>query len=216
MELIVCGFLCALAAVFASWYSATALLEQPMQPKQVKISCALLGTVGLACGLLLGGQLVYVPNIARMVVALGALSGAAVCDIREKRIPNLFYVLMLAAFVLLSGTDLLMKEGSGFSSLLGGFLSGVILFGLMALFRGVTTLIIHKAGIGWGDVKIIGAMGCLIGLRGTVAALFLGQLIMLFTVLVLLALRKVGLKDGVAFAPFLLVGFLLSVCLGMY
>ena len=84
------------------------------------------------------------------------------------------------------------------------------------LFRGVSFLFFRQAGIGMGDIKILTALGCLIGLYGALGTLLLGQIAALIFSLGLLALRKAKLRDTIPFAPFMFVGFIASSFLDVF
>lgn len=204
----------AFAAGFAGWAGADKLAQQPLKGWKLWLCAGICALIGLGCGCLLPKRTEYIPGIWRMIAALAGLTGAAVCDWREKRIPNLFPFALLAASAAACVLDLAVQPGTGIDVVAGCALGGVVILLILLLFRGICRLFLHQAGIGWGDVKLLAALGCLVGLNFTVATMLFGQVAAMLGAIVLLMARKVGIKDGIAFAPFIHVGFLITVLLG--
>ena len=64
-------------------------------------------------------------------------------------------------------------------------------------------IILHKDGMGMGDVKLLGAIGAFTGLKGVIFSIFFGSLIALIISFILIFLRKKSIKDQVPFGPYL-------------
>jgi leader peptidase (prepilin peptidase)/N-methyltransferase len=103
------------------------------------------------------------------------------------------------------GTD------SHFAALAWCLLSGIIPSGILALFTVVCRLIIKRTVIGWGDVKLLLAIGMFIGLPGGIFALLSGAFIGAVFGLVS---RKYN--DIIPFAPFLAAGTLIWIFFSKY
>ena len=76
--------------------------------------------------------------------------------------------------------------------------------------------ILTKSGIGMGDVKLVSAMGCLIGLSGTFFSVFYGMVVCMFMAIGFIAFKKRKVKDKIAFAPFIYIGYLITMILGKF
>lgn len=76
--------------------------------------------------------------------------------------------------------------------------------------------LISRGGVGMGDVKLLSAMGFLLGLYGSICVLLYAQLAALVCAVILLVSRKATWKDTLPFAPFFTAGFLLCLILGTY
>lgn len=168
------------------------------------ITCTL---AGMLSGFLLQGQEDLL-NVFRILAGVSILSGASVCDCMEKRIPNLYPVAAFGLSVALMIVRIAIEKKAGAEILVGTLLGGMVPFMFLILFRRLSRLILHQNGIGWGDIKLLTALGCLLGVIGVVEILFFGQIEATVTALVLLILKKIGIKDGIPLAPFLLAGFL--------
>src|SRR5206468_1892166 len=72
------------------------------------------------------------------------------------------------------------------------------------------------AGLGLGDVKLLGLLGLLLGWTGwgtLLAGVFLGLLVGSAVAVVLLVARRAGLRTAVPFGPPLLIGAVLALVL---
>lgn len=105
------------------------------------------------------------------------------------------------AVVLLGATAALEGDWAGLGRTL---LAGLVLFGFYLLLH-----LIQPRGMGLGDVKLAGVLGLYLGylgwshlLLGTLAAFLLGAVVGL----VLIILRRVGLKSPLAFGPYMILG----------
>lgn len=203
----------AMAAALAAWAGAVKLTQQPPKGWRLWLCVGLCACVGMVFGYILSVSSDYVPYALRMAAALVALTGATVCDWREKRIPNLFPLAILAASGAACVLDMLLQP-AGIEVIAGSLISGVVVFLVMLLFRGICYLILHQAGIGWGDIKLLATLGCLVGLNVTISTILFGQLAAMVAAILLLAAHKVGIKDGICFAPFLYIGFIITICFG--
>lgn len=131
-------------------------------------------------------------------------------DLREKIIPNhmigiglLFWLVLMILEIAVAKTpwkDLLMF------SVLGGAICGGVLL--------VIALIV-KTALGMGDVKMFFVLGLLYGVSDTYGILLFSVLIMGVISIALLLMKKVTTKTAIPMAPFVVVGFLLSIFAGM-
>jgi prepilin signal peptidase PulO-like enzyme (type II secretory pathway) len=91
------------------------------------------------------------------------------------------------------------------SSLLGG-LVGFALFFLIAR--------LYPGGMGWGDVKLAAFVGVTSGFPEVIVALGVGILVGGIIAILLLFTRRSGLKSGIPYGPFLVVGGLVGLFYG--
>jgi leader peptidase (prepilin peptidase) / N-methyltransferase len=68
--------------------------------------------------------------------------------------------------------------------------------------------------LGGGDVKLMAAAGLFLGWKLILLALFLGNFVALFYVIVLIILRKFNRSTPIPFGPFLSIGMICSLLLG--
>ncbi len=117
-------------------------------------------------------------------------------DLREKRIPDglIFLIVVLGIISLFYGQSI-------FSALLGGVIYFSILF------------LIHLAfpeGMGWGDVKLAGALGFFLGWQRALLAFLLSFVGGAIIGIILIVLGIKGRRDPIPFAPFMAGGAIIA------
>ena len=113
--------------------------------------------------------------------------------------------------VVILGQDPYHRPGQAMGLLAGSLLGGLGMLAVLGLCR-----LVSRGGVGMGDVKLLSAMGLLLGLYGSMCVLLYAQLAALVWAVVLLVRRKASWKDTLPFAPFFTAGFLLCLILGTY
>jgi len=167
------------------------------------LAAAVLGAVGAAVG--------AEPELPAYLW-LGAVGVVlAVIDLDCRRLPDRLtlpsYPVGLALLALASAAE-------DDRSALGRALLAVLVVGGLAL---LVALAAPGGGLGLGDVKLLGLLGLYLGWLGwgqVVVGVFLGFLIGSVAAVVLLALRRAGWKDEMAFGQWLVAGGLLAVVAG--
>ena len=66
-----------------------------------------------------------------------------------------------------------------------------------------------------GDVKLFGVIGCYAGAGAIMPLIFLTIMISAVYSIVLLLLKKIKLKEEIPFAPFVLIGTILTLAIGI-
>jgi leader peptidase (prepilin peptidase)/N-methyltransferase len=149
-------------------------------------------------------QLAALPALLAFTALGVALSGI---DLDVRRLPDALvlpaYPLLVALFAAAAGA------GGDWASLGRAVLAGAVLFGCY-----LALALVHPAGMGFGDVKLSGVIGLVLGwfswttlAVGGFAAFFLGALIGLFVLVV----SPLGRKASVPFGPFMVGGALLAL-----
>jgi leader peptidase (prepilin peptidase)/N-methyltransferase len=163
------------------------------------------------CG---SGISIRYPLVEAGTGAIFALTGVAVTltltDLDLQRIPNRILVPgTMVGWVLLSGGAVLDGDASALLRALGG---GAGYFGLLFL-----VALAARGGFGFGDVKLAFLLGSFLAYRsweallvGGFAAFAIGGLV----ALALLALRRAGRKDAIAFGPSMVAGAAVGLAWG--
>lgn len=138
------------------------------------------------------------------------LSVLGYIDARERIIPNsligiglLFWLVLILLDIFVGGTpwlQLLVFSG------IGGIACGGLLF-IIAL--------IVKSALGMGDVKMFFVLGLLYGLTDAYGILLFSVIAMGVVSIILLIAKKVTTKSTIPMAPFVILGFFLSILAGM-
>ncbi|MEG1176591.1 MAG: A24 family peptidase [Ruthenibacterium sp.] len=152
-------------------------------------------------------RIVAVSLVAACLAAVLLL--AAWCDFCYAILPDellaLCAVLALALWAL--GALRFVQGAAWYAPFLGAALGFFGLWGVMAL----AGKLYRTEAMGFGDVKLLGALGvlcgpCALGVAAALAVLLAGAVFA-----VLLARKKLALRDSVPFGPFLAAGALLAV-----
>jgi leader peptidase (prepilin peptidase) / N-methyltransferase len=156
-------------------------------------------------GLLLGLR----PGLGALVWTAGAAVVLAQVDLAVHRLPDrvvfpsiaVVTTAWLADAVVLGTWDALLRA---------------VLAGLVAFVAAVVAALVSPGGMGFGDVKLLGLLGVLLGWFGwSVLALgvILGFVVGALGTVVLLVLRRAGWRSEVALGPSLLLGAALALVL---
>lgn len=122
-----------------------------------------------------------------------------VIDWKRMILPDIFLVLILFfAFMLLTP----LSSYDRYIHVFAGILSAFGFFLLWAITRG--------KGLGFGDVKLVGILGLLLGYPYIIIALYVAFLTGAFYGVILMVGRKAGMKSKIAFGPFLIFGAAIS------
>ncbi|BDG60290.1 prepilin peptidase [Caldinitratiruptor microaerophilus] len=137
------------------------------------------------------------PEFLRLAVLSAVVITASLVDLHDRIIPNELLLAAAALWLVLQVAD----PAGWLQALAGGAFGFGVLFLLGMLFRG---------GMGMGDVKMAGVVGLYLGWPAALAALLAAFVAGGLVSLALLALRRVGRKDQIAFGPFLAAGAIVA------
>lgn len=147
-------------------------------------------------------------NVLKLSVALVCLTGSACVDYIEHRIPNLFPgVLAVLAMLFLAAGFLIKQDGASayvFSSVFAALACSVCLI--------VSNFLSHQ-GIGLGDIKLITALALMGGVYIAGGTLFFSMTACALVSSCLLITKKKTMKEAVPFGPFILLGYMLTICI---
>lgn len=145
---------------------------------------------------------------AKLITLVAILFTVTFTDYKRQIIPNKVIATgILVRFVYAVIEFLTM--GKAFFQILKSDLFSLIFVAIL-LFLGV---ILIKNGIGMGDIKLFSVMGLYQGIAGLISSLFFSLIIAFFAAIGMLITRKKSRKDSMAFAPFVLLGTILSIYL---
>ena len=146
----------------------------------------------------------------RYLLLIGVLFLIAWIDQHEKKIPNRLRLFLLWGRIFLLLLEWLVFPSMGLSLLISSALGMLLGGGLFLLAH-----FIARGGIGMGDVKLFGVIGCYAGAGTIMPLIFLTIMISAVYSIVLLLLKKIKLKEELPFAPFVLIGTILTLAIGI-
>lgn len=149
--------------------------------------------------------------VVKVFIVIAFLMSAMFVDQATKKIPNFLILTMLGTevifilFEFLFERDIFVKlliaSGIGFA---GSFLFMIIIS------------LLTKGGIGMGDVKLIAALGLLVGISGAFYTLVYAELLCFLVSLFMIFFAKKNLKYSLPFGPFIYYGFLAAAIFGTF
>ena len=131
----------------------------------------------------------------------------AFIDIDHQIIPNRLVLIILLGTLLYKYIHYLLYSRSLY---LINSIMGLIISSLFFLI----IVILSKGGMGGGDVKLIGALGFILGIPKIILNIFLSFLIGGVVSVLLLAFNIKGRKDPIPFGPFIVLGFIITFFAG--
>lgn len=128
-------------------------------------------------------------------------------DVDHQIIPDILVLVILTWDILYKLIDYFVHKASlNLISYLGSLAIGAILF--------VLIFILSKGGIGGGDIKLIGVFGFILGFPKILVNIFLSFILGGIVSIFLLIFKIKERRDPIAFGPFLILGFLVSLFKG--
>lgn len=169
---------------------------------------ALTVSIGLAAEFFLFAYSIW--KISRYLVLAAALFFIAWIDWQSRRIPNRILKMLLTVRGILLAAEWLTYPKLGLAVLLSALLGAAIGGGMFLIAH-----FISKGGVGMGDVKLFIVIGSYMGSGSIMTAVFLSVMSSAFYSIAMLLLKKIKLKEEIPFAPFIFVGTVLTMALGM-
>ncbi|QOR33661.1 prepilin peptidase [Clostridium sp. 'deep sea'] len=134
------------------------------------------------------------------------LAYIAIVDLYIKLIPNILLKIQLIMVILFTCLDILSQ--ANFSA---QFLKAKLITLLLTGGSFFIVYLITKGALGAGDVRLMTILGITFNQNVALAALFYSLISCAVISIALMILRKLNSKDNVPFAPFILVGTILSI-----
>ena len=204
--------LAVLSAVALGPWLARAAVRLASRDPSARPSAARMVVTGLAFGALLAGALLLVgarPALAAFAWASGAGVVLASVDLLVHRLPDrvTYPAVALCTAAFLVDAAVL----GAWAALVRALVAAVAVFAVAT-----AAAAISPEGLGFGDVKLLGLLGLLLGWAGwgvLLAGIFLGLLTGAVVSLALLATRRAGWRTALPFGPPLLAGAVLALAL---
>lgn len=140
------------------------------------------------------------------MIAFTALTIALVIDFKMQLIPDTSIII-----ILIVGTINLIFNFSNATDYILGFITGGVSFYLIRVF---SKLAFKKEGMGLGDVKLVAAIGFLVGYEEVLTLSLIAFMLSFVVSILLLILKKTKLNNYIPFGPFIAVGALFVILFG--
>lgn len=152
----------------------------------------------------------YLPTkVLKYLFLTGGLIPIAWEDWREKIIPNRWLLYLLFVRLILIGIEAILYPAAFIDNLIftltGGVVSGMVMF---------AGYVISRHQIGAGDVKLLAIIGMYLGATLNYFVMIAALIIAAVYGGVRVLLKRSGIRDEIAFAPFIAAGMILLLTLG--
>jgi len=131
----------------------------------------------------------------------------SVIDLDYKIIPNRIPLIIFAIAIVSSLTGIHI-------SIIDLVIGLAVGFGFLFLLSLGSIIILKKDGMGGGDIKLMGAVGALIGWELVLLALMLSAYIAIIFLIPLITLKLLKANDSIPYGPFLSLGSLVAILYG--
>ena len=150
-------------------------------------------------------------NIIKILIMLICITGAAANDYREKRIPNIFSLVIAG-----TGMVCLMIRYIQNRDIFSAYLFSSIFATIVVAVCLVLGMVLTRGGIGLGDIKLLCAIALAGGVYVVGATIFCGIIICAVSSVILLAGKKKKMNDSIPFGPFIYIGFVIAIGMAIY
>lgn len=166
------------------------------------------GVLGIAAYCIFRGRESDVWVMLLYLMGILLLSVLTVTDLREKRIPNKVLLAAVGIWVCYSGLNLLISYDRWIVTAVSGIIGLVFNFVVF-----ITGYFLTGKRLGGGDVKLAAVMGLFFLMDRSFSAVMYALILCCLFSLVMLAAKKVTLKQQIPLCPFLLTGTIAALIL---
>lgn len=131
-------------------------------------------------------------------------------DRKKQIVPNKILLILLISRLLLLVMECIFYQSYWVSILISAFMGGGIAGGMFLLCYALT-----KGGVGAGDIKLFAVLGLYLGSGAIFSSVFLTVVYAAVYSLLKLLLKKTDLKQEIAFVPFIFLGTITTIILGV-
>lgn len=146
--------------------------------------------------------------VLKRVCVVAVLWPIAVSDFREYRIPNKLVLLGLALRVPLLVAELFVHTNTVGAVVVNELMAAAASAGIC-----LVCMLLSRGSLGMGDLKLVLFMSAFLGTDGILASMFVSVFFSAVCAIGLLLFKKKSRKDAIPFAPFVLVGTIVSIIL---
>lgn len=157
------------------------------------------------------GESLDILNFIKMIILMILLLLSGTIDLRKHIIPNIFVLITVIFAVILLLTALFIGQDGAKTYIVTNILTAIV--SVIALVIGA---FLSHNGVGAGDIKLVFVVALLGGVYVTCGVLFFGIIACAVMSLILLLLKKMKKTGSLPFAPFLFIGYVLTVILYKY
>ena len=147
-------------------------------------------------------------NICKMILVVNGVIVAGCVDLRERIIPNRITGCMAIGGILLLVLGAVSKQNGAMAYIYSSVFATIVSVSVLCILSFIT-----RQGMGFGDIKLIGAIGIIGGVTIVIGTLFIATILSAIVACILLGFRRMEPKSVIPFGPFIMTGCMLTVML---
>ena len=150
-------------------------------------------------------------DLFKYAVLLPMLLSAFCIDLKLQIIPNRLTLTIFEAGIIFTFISVIMNTSSGIATLTNNLLGMVVGAGIFLLITGIGGIIAGKEAMGFGDVKLMGALGLFFGWMNIIIISVIAFLLAAVISIGILIFKKRGFGDYIPFGPFIVLATLIVI-----
>lgn len=150
-------------------------------------------------------------SMVKVLIAFIVLACASVTDVKLFLIPNYYPLILVMGRLICTIPELAVAREGVLSRMLSSVLGAVFCFVVLILTSKLT-----RGGLGYGDVKLLSALGFMCGLYMAVYTLVISSFLCALFSIGLLVTKKKKMKDNLPMGPFVFFGYIIVLLLAIY
>lgn len=139
------------------------------------------------------------------------LISSFIIDYKLQIIPNRITLTMLELGLLFTVTQVILNVNVGINIFIDNLLGMLVGGGIFLLITLIGGLIAGKEAMGFGDVKLMGAMGLFFGWQRIIAIAVMAFLFAAIVSIFVLISRKKQISEYIPFGPFIVIGAMIAI-----
>ena len=139
------------------------------------------------------------------------LISSFIIDYKLQIIPNRITLTMFEIGLVLTFTEVLLELSAGISIFINNFLGMIVGGGIFLLITIIGGAIAGKEAMGFGDVKLMGAMGLFFGWVNIIIISVMAFLLAAIVSIAILISRKKKVDEYIPFGPFIVVSAIITI-----
>lgn len=150
-------------------------------------------------------------DTAKFALLIPMLISSFMIDYKLQIIPNRITLTMLEIGLLFTMAQVILNVNVGIAILIDSLLGMLVGGGIFLLITLIGGLIAGKEAMGFGDVKLMGAMGLFFGWQRIIAIAVMAFLFAAIASIIILISRKKKINEYIPFGPFIVSGAIIAI-----
>lgn len=150
-------------------------------------------------------------NALKFMFLIPMLISAFLIDLKLQIIPNRLTLTIFEFGLIFTFLGVIINVNTGINLFINSLLGMIVGAGIFLLITLIGGAIAGKEAMGFGDVKLMGAMGLFFGWFNIILISVIAFLLAAITSIGILVLRKKKIDEYIPFGPFIVIGAIISI-----